>query len=115
MKKWLLLAAMLAMLVAVAVPAIAQIASQEFEQESDSGDVSTSFEIENSGDNSNLCPAALQFSNTGNVQNAQGLVQYGQYDSSTGDVEFSAPEVLFEPSLEVECEQAVEQAAVATN
>ncbi len=115
MKKWLLLSAMLAMVAFVALPTIAQVVSQEIEQETESGEASTSFVVENSGDNSNLCPVALQFANTANVQNAQGFVQYGQYDSPTGDVEFSAPEVLFEPSLEVECEQAVEQAAVAAN
>jgi hypothetical protein len=51
-KKMMLLAALLAMLIVAAVPAIAQI-GQEAEQESESGQVDQSFDVAGSGDNSN--------------------------------------------------------------
>ncbi len=111
MKKFMLMAAMLAMLALLAVPALAQL-EQEFEQESESGDVSNSFSASNSGDNSNLCPAALQFSNTGNDQNAQGFVQY---NTETDDIELTGNTWTVEPSLEVTCEQSIEQAAAASS
>ncbi len=111
MKKLMLLAAMLAMVLAVAVPAIAQVVSQEFEQEAESGDVETEFSVENEGDNSNLCPAAFQFSNTGNFQNAQGFVQY---NATTDDIEASGIEVVFGGELAVECDQTIQQAAAAS-
>ncbi len=110
MKKLMLLVAMLAMVLAVAVPAIAQVASQEQEQEVESGDVESTFEVSNEGDNSNLCPAALQFSNTGNLQNAQG---FAQYQTETDDIEFAGSEFVFEPAVEVTCDQSIEQAAAA--
>ncbi len=111
MKKLMLLAAMLAMVLAVAFPAIAQVA-QGIGQSAESGDVETEFSVENEGDNSNLCPAAYQFSNTGNFQNAQG---FAQYDTTTEDVELSGVEVTFGGELAVECEQSIEQAAAASS
>jgi hypothetical protein len=44
MKKLVLLAAMLAMVLAAAVPAMAQV-EQDFDQDSDSGDVDQSFTV----------------------------------------------------------------------
>ncbi len=111
MKKLMLMAAMLAMVLAVAVPAIAQV-EQELEQEIDeSGDVESTFEVTNEGDNSSLCPAALQFSNTGNDQNAQG---FAQYDTETDDIEFAGNTWTIEPELEYECTTSIEQAAAAS-
>jgi hypothetical protein len=43
----------------------------------ETGDVNLNSEIVNTGNNSNQCAAPLQFGNTGNLQNAQGLVQGG--------------------------------------
>ncbi len=112
MKKLLLVMAMLAMVLAVAVPAMAQL-EQELEQEIDgSGDVSNSFSVSNSGNNSNLCPAALQFSNTGNDQNAQGFIQY---NTETDDIELSGNTWTVEPAVEVACDQTIQQAAAASS
>ncbi len=111
MKKLMMLAAMLALVALVAVPAIAQL-EQEFEQEAESGDVETEFSVENSGDNSNICASALQFGNTGNLQNVQGFVQY---NTETEDIEVEGSSFTFEPSLEAECEQSIEQAAAASS
>lgn len=53
----MLLAALLAMQTAAAIPAIAQ-GTQETEQEAESGDLDQSFEITGSGDNPNLLPGS---------------------------------------------------------
>lgn len=53
----MLLAALLAMQTAAAIPAIAHI-SQESEQEGESGQIDQSFEITGSGDNPNLLPGS---------------------------------------------------------
>ncbi len=82
--------------------------SQSFEQEAQSGDVSQSYSVSNSGDNSNICAPALQFSNTGNLQNAQGFVQYG---TETDDIEFSGSSFVFKPELAASCDQSIQQAA----
>ena len=58
---------------------------QETEQDADSGGVDQSVDVVNTGDNVNLCLGVLQAANTGNAQNAQGVVQ----DSSEPDeIEF---------------------------
>ena len=86
--------------------------SQEFEQETDeTGDVTLDTSVSGSGDNSNQCVAPLQFGNTGNLQNAQGFLQY---NSSADDVEFEGSEFVFAPEQSVVCGQSVEQAAAAS-
>jgi hypothetical protein len=110
LKKLWILAAMLAMLLLVAIPALAQI-SEEFGQEIDNtGDVTLNTSVTSSGDNGNQCVAPLQFGNTGNTQNAQGFLQYA---SDSGDIEFSGSSMEFTPSLTNTCEQTVQQAAAA--
>ena len=50
----------------------------EFNQEAENtGNVTISTAVSQTGNNSNQCVAPLQFGNTGNVQNAQGFVQSG--------------------------------------
>jgi len=110
LKKLMLLAAMLAMTLVVATPAIAQV-SEEFEQEiDDTGNVTLNTSVTSSGDNSNQCVAPLQFGNTGNIQNAQGFLQY---NSTADDIEFSGSSFTFAPELTNTCDQAVQQAAAA--
>src|ERR671929_2315522 len=104
----MMLAAMLALLLLAAIPAVAQI-SQEFEQEIDeTGDVTLNTTVTSSGDNGNQCVAPLQFGNTGNLQNAQGFLQYG---STADDIEFEGSSFEFSPTLTNTCDQAVQQAA----
>jgi hypothetical protein len=108
----MLLAAMLALLLLVAIPAIAQV-SEEFEQEiGDTGNVTLNTNVTSSGNNSNQCVAPLQFGNTGNIQNAQGFLQY---NSTADDIEFSGSSFTFTPSLTNTCKQQVQQAAAAGN
>jgi hypothetical protein len=112
LKKLMVLVAMLAMLLVVAIPAVAQI-SEEFGQEIDNtGDVTLNTTVTSSGDNGSQCVAPLQFGNTGNTQNAQGFLQY---NSTADDIEFSGSSMTFTPSLTNKCEQTVQQAAAAGN
>ena len=112
MKKLMLLAAMLALLLLAAIPAIAQV-SEEFGQEiEDTGNVSLNTNVTSTGDNGNQCVAPLQFGNTGNVQNAQGFLQYA---STSDDIEFEGSSMTFSPTLTNSCTQQVQQAAAAGN
>jgi hypothetical protein len=107
MKKLMLLAALLAMLIVAAVPAIAQI-DQEGEQETESGEVDQSFEVAGSGDNSNQCAGISGVANTGNAQNQLDLIQYGfEFDEVGSSVDVS-------PSNTTTCDQQVNQAASAS-
>jgi hypothetical protein len=81
-----------------------------FEQEAESGDVSLSNRVSNSGDNSNQSAPAVQFANTGNNQNAQTFVQS---DSEADDVELEGGSLEFSPSVEFDSDQSIEQAAAA--
>jgi hypothetical protein len=95
-----------------AVPAIAQI-GQEAEQESESGDVDQSFEVSQTGDNSNQCAGIQGVANTGNAQNQIGLIQYG---SEADDFEFDevGSTITVSPENSTECDQQVNQAATAS-
>jgi uncharacterized membrane protein len=112
LKKLMLLAALLAMLIVAAVPAIAQI-DQEGEQEADSGEVDQSFTVTNEGDNSNQCANIQGVANTGNAQNQIDLIQYG---SEADDFEFDevGSNIDVSPSNSAECDQQVNQAASAS-
>ena len=110
MRKLMLLAAMAAVVLVAAAPAIAQV-SQGFSQEDvESGDVEPTVEISNKGNNVNLCPTVLQSANSGNVQNEQGVVQY---QDEVDDIEFEGSTITFEVAAEGECTQTIEQAAAA--
>jgi hypothetical protein len=112
MKKLMLLAAVLAMVIVAAVPAIAQI-GQESEQETESGDVNQSFDVSSTGDNSNQCAGIQGVANTGNAQNQLDLIQYG---SDSGDFEFDevGSDISVSPENSTDCDQQVNQAASAS-
>ena len=136
MKKLMLLAALLALVVALAVPAIAQIridndndngvvfrgngngfnnnggVSQEVANENESGDVDLSFSVQSTGNNSNQCVTPLQFGNTGSNQNAQGFLQY---NSTADDLEAEGGEFVFAPELSGGCAQQVQQSSAASS
>ena len=111
MKKFILLAAMLALAVALAVPAVAQV-GLETENEAESDEVGTAFEVANEGDYASQCVPALQFGNSGNFNNAPTFLQYasGSDDFEPGGIEFS-----LEPEQEVNCESAVQQSSAASS
>ncbi len=80
---------------------------QETEQDADSGDVDQSVDVINTGDNVNLCLGVLQAANTGNAQNAQGVVQD---DSEADEVEIEGgSSITITPQLIVDCRQIIYQ------
>jgi hypothetical protein len=80
---------------------------QETEQDADSGDVDQSVDVINTGDNVNLCLGVLQAANTGNAQNAQGVVQDG---SEADEVELEGgSSITITPQLIVDCRQIIYQ------
>ena len=112
MKKLMLLAALLAMLIVAAVPAIAHI-GQEAEQEAESGEVDQSFEASSTGDNANQCANIQGVAQTGNSQNQLDLIQYG---SEADDFEFEevGSNLDVSPANSTTCDQKVQQAASAS-
>jgi hypothetical protein len=85
---------------------------QEFDQEAESGDVDQSFDVSNTGDNSNQCVGIQGVANTGNAQNQIGVLQYG---SEADDFEFedSGSSIEVSPENSTTCDQQVNQAASA--
>ncbi len=109
----MLLAAMLALVLAAAIPAIAQISQETGQEIDESGEFATEFSISSTGNNSSQCAPALQFGNTANLQNGQSFLQYA---STAGDLEPEGGDgIVFEPSLEVTCDQPVQQSAAASS
>ena len=112
MKKLMLLAAILAMVLVAAAPVIAQEVGFD-DQEFESGEIEGETALEIEGNNNNQCLGVLQFGNTGNAGNEQGTAQYdtgGEFEQ-----EFEGPEIEFGPENATECEQAVQQAAAASS
>ena len=98
----MLLAAMLALALALAVPAIAQ---QTIEQglEPTSGDVALNDTVSNSGNYASQCTPALQQGNTGNFSNAPAFLQYGA--SRSRGFEPEGVKVNFGGSVSADCPQ----------
>ena len=112
MKKLIMLAAILALALAAAVPAIAQV-GLETEQSAESDEVGTDFAVANEGDYASQCVPALQFGNSGNFNNAPTFLQYAVKDS--GDFEPGGIEFGIEPEVEVECGSTVQQSSAASS
>ena len=107
----MLLVSMLALVLALAIPAIAQV-SQENENETESGDFKASFSVQSTGNNSNQCVNPIQFGNTGNFQNGQSFLQY---NSTADDLSGEGGEFSFAPSLTAPCDQKVQQSSAASS
>src|SRR5918997_1621939 len=108
----MLMVAMLAVLALVAAPVLAQVGFGIGDTENESGEIETENAFEIEGDNNNACLGQLQFGNTGNFTNQQGVLQY---DSDADDIEFGGGEFEFAPENETACEQAVQQSAAASS
>ena len=91
------------------VPAV----SQSFQQQAQSGDVNQSFNVSNSGDNSNQCAGIQGVANTGNAQNQVGIIQYGS-EADDIELEDSGASITVSPNSFTSCEQQVNQAASAS-
>ncbi|MDX6380650.1 MAG: hypothetical protein QOI57_1674 [Rubrobacteraceae bacterium] len=106
----MLMAALLAMLIVAAVPAIAQVV-QRSEQEVERGDSSQTFNVTGGGDNSNACQGIQGISITGNSVNSTNVLQY----ASLGEVEVDdSGNFEISPSQTTTCNQQVNQAASAS-
>ena len=115
MKKWIMLAAMLALVAALVVPAVAQV-SQGLAERSTTGNVNTTFTAESTGNNSNQCVTPLQFGNTAPQQNTQGVLQYGSTTGGVfGDIGLTGPSFVFAPELTAPCAPKVEQSSAASS
>ena len=112
MKKLMILAAMLALALAAAVPAIAQV-GLETGNEAESDEVATDMAVANEGDYASQCVPALQFGNSGNFNNAPTFLQYAVEDGT--DFEPGGLEFAVEPELEIACESAVQQSSAASS
>ena len=141
MRKFVLLAALLAVLVAAALPAFADkgrdngdrndgknrqhqrhnggggnggpAISQESEQDAESGELNQSFNVSQTGDNSNQCAGIQGVGNTGNAQNLTDVLQYG---SEADEFEFEevGSTIEMNPTNTTTCDQQVNQAAAAS-
>src|SRR5215213_7328001 len=114
MRKLMLLAMMLTLVLVAAVPVIAQEVGFD-DQELESGEISTETDISIEGNNNNQCAGLLQFGQTGNFANQQGTAQYDFGPDAEFEQEFSGPEIEFAPENATECEQAVQQSAAASS
>ncbi len=112
MRKLILIVAMMAVLALVAAPVLAQVGFEIGDTENESGEIETENAFEIEGNNNNACLGQLQFGQTGNFTNQQGVLQYA---SDADDLEFGAGELEFAPENETACEQAVQQAAAASS
>ena len=110
MKRLMILVAVLALALAAAVPAIAQV-GLEAGNEAESEEVATEFSVANEGDYASQCVPALQFGNSGNFNNAPTFLQYA---SESDDFEPGGIEFAIEPEVEVACESTVQQSSAAS-
>jgi hypothetical protein len=91
---------------------IAPELTQEFDQEAESGDVDQSFNVSQTGDNSNQTVGLQGVANTGNAQNQIGVIQFG---SDADDFEFDdvGSSIEVSPTNTTSSDQQVNQVAVA--
>ena len=106
----MMLVAIMALAMAAAVPAIAQVAL-EAGNEAESDDVELGFSVANEGDYASQCTPALQFGNTGNFNNTP---VFQQYSSKADDFESGGIEFVVEPETEVECGSTIQQSSAAS-
>ena len=111
MKKMMMLAALLAMLVVAAIPAIAQV-EQPFEQEADSGEVEQTFEVTGGGDNGSQCVNVTGNTNTGNLQTQTGILQYDSFIEEF-EQDDTGNNLTVQGTSTTDCTQEVNQAAAA--
>ena len=116
MRKLMLVVAMLAVVVVAAAPAIAQVAQEFSERRDTSGSSSPKVAVSNTGDNANLCPQVQQLSQTGQVLNEQGVVQYF---STADDLDFAGSSITIgtesaPADLSGTCTQNIEQSSASS-
>ena len=111
MKKLMMLAAILALGLAAAVPAIAQV-GLEAGNEAESDGVEMEFSVSNEGNYASQCTPAVQFGNTGNFNNTP---VFQQYSSTLDEFEPSGIEFVVEPEIEAGCDSTIQQSSAASS
>src|SRR5438270_1664394 len=109
----MLLAALLAMAVVAAVPAIGQV-TQGNDQQLRSGDSTQTVTVTGGGDNSNACQGIQGINNTGNAVNNTSVLQYAS-DGSVGVGGVGGTgNFTVKPKQSTSCKSDVNQAASAS-
>ncbi len=112
MKKLMILAATLILVLGVSVPVMAQPTFLEAGNEAESGDLATEFSVANEGDFASQCVPAQQFGNTGNLNDSPAFVQnHGEAD----DFEPGGLAVGLGGSVAVDCASTVQQSSAASS
>jgi hypothetical protein len=88
--------------------------SQDVEQEAESGDIDQSFEVTGSGDNSNQTASIQGVANTGNAQNATGVIQVGG-DADDFEFDDGGSSIEVSPSSTTDSVNRVNQSASASD
>jgi hypothetical protein len=79
-------------------------------QESETGDVTENFTVDQTGTNSNQCVTPQQFGNTGSSQNGQGVLQF---NSLSGEIEPEGNVFIISPVISGGCTQTIDQSSAA--
>ena len=102
--KLIMVAAMLALVVVAAWPAIAQVTVETGIEEVESGDAEGTTEVGNWGDLSSQCVTSGNFVNSGNAVSTAGV---SQYQTETDDIEIEGSSIVFAPEIEGECTESI--------
>ncbi len=101
----------------------------DVENEAESGDVQINNQVSNEGDFAMQCTPALQFGQTGNLNNAPAFLQFGsgngdrfddfgffgnRFDTGLDDFEPGGIDFAIEPTVSTDCNQSVVQTSVAS-
>jgi hypothetical protein len=113
MRKMMMVAAMLALVLVVAVPAIAQVVQAPTGTFVSGQNANNAGSVQGGGDSSNTCAAQENFNNSGGVLNQPSLQQYGSA-IGTG-VLFFGPSFANAPSQTTPCNPTVQQAASSSS
>jgi hypothetical protein len=79
-------------------------------QESETGNVTEGFSVDQTGTNSNQCVVPQQFGNTGSSQNGQGVLQF---NSLSGEIEPEGNVFIISPVISGGCTQTIDQSSAA--
>src|SRR5215207_2491787 len=88
--------------------------NQDVEQEAESGDIEQSFDVSQTGDNSNQTVSTQGVANTGNAQNATGIIQLGG-DADDFEFDEGGSSIEVSPSSTTDSVQRVNQSASASD
>jgi archaellin len=105
LKKFMLLAAIVALVLVAIAPALAQVGTEVGQEEIESGDAEGSTAVSNKGDLTNQCVTSGNFTNSGNATATAGV---SQYQTGTDDIEISGSTIEFGGGIAGECTQTIE-------